>query len=82
MPTPLAEQDWDGWLYWTPLSIHNAVASGTEVSRGFSQSVIVDSKAMRKLDEGDVIYATSEVVEVGTATADLFFDCRVLLALP
>ena len=32
VPTPLTEQAWDGWLYWTPISIHrgdSAFANGS-----------------------------------------------------
>ena len=81
--TPLTEQNWDGWLYWTPLSIHALSVTGAANDFGAAAAldVEVDSKAMRKLDAEDAIYAMIEVVEEGTATADVFFDSRVLLAL-
>jgi len=43
---------------------------------------MIDSKAMRKLDDGMSLYAAAEVVEAGTATVSLFLDTRILLLLP
>jgi len=82
VPTPITEQAWDGWLYWTPLSIHGAVVSSTALGEETKQDFEVDSKAMRKLKEEDAIYAMLEIIEVGTATATAFFDSRILLKLP
>ena len=81
VPTPITEQDWDGWLYWTPISVHVQDAADPGLGRGSTQIVEVDSKAMRKFDEGDTLMAVIELVEVGTATGDIWFDSRALFLL-
>ena len=83
VPTPITEQDWDGWLYWQPISIH--AGDATAGSRNWQGGVInieVDSKAMRKLTDQSSIFTVVELVEVDTADIDMWFDSRVLLALP
>jgi len=82
VPTPITEQAWDGWLYWTPLSVHGAVVSSTALGEETKQDIEVDTKAMRKWREEDALYAMLEIVEVGTATATAFFDSRILMKLP
>ena len=42
----------------------------------------VDSKAMRKFPSEFSLYAAIEVVEIGVAELDVFFDSRVLVFLP
>ena len=81
VPTPITEQAWDGWLYWTPISIHGAVVSSTALGNETKQDFEIDTKAMRKLYEEDSIYAMIEIVEIGTATATMFFDSRILFKL-
>ena len=81
VPTPITEQDWEGWLYWTTVSVHNVdVTAGAADSS--SQRVIVDSKAMRKFPEDVTMFAVIEVVEIGAATIDVFWDSRCLFKLP
>ena len=83
VPTPITEQGWEGWLYWEAISIHAGFAGANDRNwDGSSQRSIVDSKAMRKLDFDSTFYAAFEVVEVGDATASLFLETRMLLALP
>ena len=79
VPTPVTEVDWDGWLFWYPISLHrgdNAFANGS-----FAQQVVVDSKAMRKFDAEEVLYASLEVTEIGGVTMSVFFDSRMLFML-
>ena len=82
VPTPLTEQDWDGWIFWSTLSVHTGDVSEPARSPQSTQVIDVDTKAMRKLDLQDTLYGVIEVVEIGTATMDVFFDSRLLLALP
>jgi len=84
MPAPLDEQDWDGWLFWTPLVLVAHTTSPTDDPGGLSTiiRVDVDSKAMRKLNLGDVIFASAQFTEVGAAVARVFFDSRILIKLP
>ena len=91
VPTPITEQSWDGWIYWTPVQLTSGgiIAGGVTADHDEVNSTIaamdieVDTKAMRKLKEEDAIYAMVEFgTETGTAIADFRFDSRVLLALP
>ena len=41
--------------------------------------VMIDSKAMRKLDANQVMYAAIEVIEIGAAVISVFLDTRILL---
>ncbi len=51
-------------------------------SQAGSATVVVDTKAMRKFPAEMSIYAALEVVEIGTATLNVFFDSRALGKLP
>ena len=78
VPSPITEQDSENWLYWTPISIHGGVNLQDETS----MNIEVDSKAMRKFTDDEIsLYAMIELIEIGAATADLFFDSRILLKL-
>ena len=83
MPDPLADLAWDGWMWHSFFDIH---ANTSTLSDGVnavsaSQRIEVDSKAMRRLMESDVLFAKVEVVEAGTASMGLFFESRVLIKL-
>ena len=83
VPTPITEAESDGWLYWAPVSCH--AGDATAGSRNWdqaSQRLEVDSKAMRKFGDQLSIYAAIELVEIGVAELDVFFDSRVLVMLP
>ena len=82
-PTPITEQDWDGWLFWEAFNVTTITATiGDGVnSTSLIVRIPVDSKAMRKLNTGDTIYAVVQVAEVGTAILNTHFDSRILLAL-
>jgi len=90
VPTPITEQAWDGWLYWTPIILRSVgVMDGTAANDADSinavsavQRIDVDSKAMRKLKADDSIYAILEVTEGGTANLAWEFDSRMLFKLP
>ncbi len=78
VPTPLAEVDWDGWYWHQFFSVHNP-----DITFGGSPAVhyraVIDSKAMRKFDFRETLYAAIEVVEIGTATLNVFLDTRMLV---
>ena len=84
VPTPIADSDWDGWIYWTPYSVRSIDAAAASVGGGFPFGVDyeVDTRAMRKLRLGDTIYASVESVISGTPVARMQFDSRVLVLLP
>ncbi len=83
VPTPITEQGSENWLYWTAVSLRGAAASSASLDgHGSIQRWDVDTKAMRKTDTAQVVYAALEVVEVGTAAAQFWFDSRCLSLLP
>ena len=77
VPTPFADINWDGWLY------HSQGLVGT----GSGQASLpvpfeIDSKAMRKAKQTDVVVGVVEVTETGAVTADFFLRIRLLFKLP
>ena len=82
--SPLTGADWDGWLYHRFIdvrSVTGTISDGVNAGSVLNQFE-VDSKAMRKLKEDDVIYAAVGVVEEGVAVMRWEFDSRILLLLP
>ena len=84
MPSPVADVDWDGWIYWTPVQAIQTEVAGGNAEGDIRNEESVDTKAMRKLRQGDTIFAAVEVVTLGTASGSfiLAFDSRTLIALP
>jgi len=80
VPTPITDQEWDGWLWYNFLSVHES--SPDDAGSGASHyRAEIDTKAMRKID-GDVrIYAAMEVVEIGTAVVNCHLDSRTLFKM-
>ena len=89
VPTPLTEQDWNGWIYHKYFNINAAsvMDSGAATDIDIQNSVTAchrfdyDSKAMRKLSDADTIYGCIEVTEIGTATMNFSSNCRMLFKL-
>ena len=88
VPTPITEEAWDGWLYHQYFGIHAAgpIAVATAAQEALQNAGVtaafrneVDSKAMRKQDVNEAIYAAVEVVMVGTAAMRWQFNCRLLV---
>ena len=91
VPTPIDEQDWDGWLFHQYFALKAPVVvggGGVQTTGGEILAVSaalrmdVDTKAMRKLNQEDAIYAMIQVTEVGTAQMNVAFDSRMLVFLP
>jgi len=89
VPTPIAQEDWDGWLFHQYYAVKGPTVGTTtanNIGGVFSTSaafrVAVDSKAMRKIPENTTVYAAMENVEVGTAALEVAFNSRVLVKLP
>jgi len=81
VPTPITEENWDGWLWHNYYSCHES--SADEAGSGSSHyRVQIDSKAMRKVEGAMTLYAAIESVEIGTAVMDVFLDTRFLSKLP
>jgi len=79
MPTPIANEFWDGWVWHQFFSLKSPVAT---VSGNSRQVFEIDSKAMRKLRDEDVLFAAIEGTEVGTATIFATLGSRTLVKLP
>jgi len=85
VPTPITEAVSDNWLYHRFFDIKAGFpfAAGADPA-GNREAFIrfeVDSKAMRKFPPDTAIYASLEVVEVGTANMEVAFNSRMLVKL-
>jgi len=89
VPTPIAEEDWDGWLWHryfhllavSPLDGQAAVDLDILNSVTAALRFDFDSKAMRKINELESLYGALEVTEVGTATLTFNANSRQLFKL-
>ena len=80
VPTPITEISWNGWLWHTFFSVHDGDVS-LAPNDGVRQRFMIDGKAQRKLGQDEVLMGVIEVVEIGAATLNVFFDTRVLWKL-
>ncbi len=81
MPTPLADEDWEGWIwhsYWQTRSITATIADGANAA-ALQTRIKVDSKAMRKWDEDQRLVGVVETVENDTAACEIQGDTRILV---
>ncbi len=85
IPQPFTDIDWDGWIWhrtfsiWTPV----AAASGNVGESVGEFRFDIDNKAMRKVNESDVIVGVVEITsEVGVAVAEFILNTRLLDKLP
>ena len=90
LETPIADEGWDGWLYhrFFALTSGGAIAGGAMADHDAvnpttaALRIEIDSKAMRKLDIEDILYAVVEFgTEIGTSIAQVSFNSRLLLKL-
>ncbi len=82
VPHPITDNAWDGWFYHKTGSLIAFDASVLEQSPGGNDRVVLDSKAMRKIHQTDVIIGVVEVTELGTATVQFSLTSRLLVKLP
>jgi len=82
IPTPIADQAWDGWLFHKTFQLFTAFGTTMDPA-GIMMNVRfdLDSKAMRKFKQTDVLVGVLEVVETGTATMRSFLAGRTLVKL-
>ena len=84
VPTPLAEQDSENWLFWHAGRVQ--AITGTEADGANAFGIVfdfeIDSKAMRRFPGESALYAAIEQVETGTATMEVSHDSRLLVKLP
>ena len=79
IPHPVADLEWDGWLWHSFFRISGGLGTGDFSGMA---SVPVDGKAKRKLTEDDALVAVLECTEIGAATMNVFFDSRMLVYMP
>ena len=87
IPHPLADMEWDGWMYHRLVTGLKALVVDTAEQWGNAGSaqgrVEIDTKAMRKLTETDLVVGVVETgVEVGAATIHFHCRTRMLAKLP
>ena len=90
LPTPITEEDWDGWYYHSYFSIlsggviDGSAAGDQDLTNPHMAALrlTVDSKAMRKLRVDETLYAAIEVTEEGTASMSASYNSRSLFKLP
>ena len=84
VPTPITEQAAESWIWWENFvleSVTDAEAINTGGIGGYR--IPIDTKAMRKLNVGDVVYCAVECSAVsGTITGTVALDTRALVLLP
>jgi len=80
---PVAEADWDGWIWHSFIQVFAGDKTAGDVNWGVANlRMEVDSKAMRKLPESQTVYCSMQLTEIGTSEIDVFFDSRLLVLLP
>jgi len=82
VPDPLADIAWEGWMaYWTG-TFYGVVTATISQDIPANVRVDIDSKAMRKIANTDILMGVfSTLEEVGTATVRAQFSSRILAKL-
>ena len=81
--SPWTESFDDRWLYhtyWSSLFRTDIVGTDAGASAHASDQIVIDSKAMRKFSEGDVVISVIENVSA-TAAVNFFLNFRTLVKL-
>jgi len=82
LPSPISDMDWNGWLYHRFYDLHGAAAGSPEADVSTSIQFEVDSKAMRKVNDGVTIGCLVQGVELGDSVMGVYFQSRLLMKLP
>jgi len=84
VPTPVTDEGWDGWIWHQYFNVHSVTATVADGSNAVAvvRSIEVDSKAMRKWKQTDIMCVSLEALESGAAQMQWNFQCRLLLKLP
>ena len=85
VPQPLTDIGWDGWFYHKLLSpiVGLSVTEGDNTGPLSMVRVDIDSKAMRKFADTDLLIGVVQVAgEIGTATLQFLGQIRILDKLP
>ena len=80
---PVADSDWDGWFwhrFWDLRAITATIADGVNAAAA-TLEVPIDSKAMRKMKQSDLVVLVHEATEFGAASLRIEMDSRLLVKL-
>ena len=80
LPDPIADIAWDGWMVYETgfLMARDATPLTSDLT---ALQIVIDSKAMRKIKNTDVLVAMFGTLEIGTATIAPFLESRLLAKL-
>ena len=83
VPTPITEMNAETWLWWENFAVRSVTDTEAINTGGIGgYRIPIDTKAMRKMNVGDTLYAAGEVgSETGTVTLSITLDTRALLLL-
>ena len=83
IPSALSDSDRNIWLVHQFINLHQLSGTETDGSNAVGSVVRgeIDSKSMRKLVFGDVVFGSLELVEQGTAAGEFFANTRFLAKL-
>ena len=81
VPSALTDIGWDGWFVHETGDVR-ATSSMQQADDAWTQLVEIDSKAMRKLHDTDVIVASFDVLETPAAVMQVSLITRMLAKLP
>jgi len=81
VPTPITEVEWEGWLWHEFFSFHSPVATAG-IGSAAREKIVIDSKAMRKVETQDVVILVMEAVVSGAASMTIMGQSRMLIKLP
>jgi hypothetical protein len=90
LPHPIADVGWGGWIWFRQFSLISSVVmdtgttseAGLVLPSGAALRIEIDAKAQRKVKVTDVQCFVLDVVEIGTASAQIMVNTRVLDLLP
>ena len=79
IPEPFTDADWGGWMVWQPFAFHNDFTASTQSSFPANVDIVIDSKAMRKVEPNSALVFVVESLEGAFFIAE---QVRILLMLP
>ena len=84
VPTPISDDDWDGWMFHTffdSRAVTATIADGVNAAAAVVR-IPIDSKAMRIWNDSLRFFGVWQFVESGTAVGEATAQTRALVKLP
>ena len=81
LPGPVSDLEWEGWLwhqFFDIRAVTATIADGVNAASA-SQFFEIDSKAMRKFEDGVQLFGITEATEDTNATMEVQADTRMLI---